>query len=75
MITDRSANRLLAAVTTIWVVNFVLGVLKEEWDGAPINTIFTAVIGGLIALKAARRDDDDGRGGSGRDSQQEKVSE
>lgn len=58
MISDRTANFLIAVVTTVWVGNIAAGMFEINGyqPSESINGIFMAIVGGAFALRARTRD-------------------
>ena len=51
----RATVAIITVVTVVWVVNFAADLLIKDYDGAPVNTVFAAVIGAAFALSAGRK--------------------
>lgn len=54
MISDKTATIVIAVVTTMWVLNLVVGMfgLNNYEPSESINGIFMAIVGGAFALRA-----------------------
>lgn len=58
MISDKTANTIIAVVTAVWVLNLVVGMFGFNGYEASeaINGIFMAIVGGAFALRAKNSD-------------------
>ena len=59
MISDRVATIIIAVVTTVWVMNLVVGIfgLNNYEASESINGIFMAIVGSAFALRARGNSD------------------
>lgn len=62
MISDRTANAIIAVVTAIWAGNILAGMLPalDHEPSESVNGIFMAIVGGAFALRARSRQGGDG---------------
>ena len=61
MISIKLANIVIAVVTCVWVISFAVSITSTTYKQDPqINVIFMAIVGGAMALKAKRHDDNGG---------------
>lgn len=68
MISDKVATIIISVVTTVWVLNLLVGMFGfNNYEASEsINGIFMAIVGGAFALRArGNNKDDQGSGGSG----------
>lgn len=58
MISDKTATIVIAVVTTMWVLNLVVGMfgINSYEPSESINGIFMAIVGGAFALRAKNKD-------------------
>lgn len=54
MLSNRTANVIILVVTVVWVANFVATLAITTYNGSAINAIFTAIVGGVFALKGRK---------------------
>lgn len=68
MISDKVATILIAVVTTVWVMNLVVGMFgfNGYQSSESINGIFMAIVGGAFALRAKGSDKPKDEGGEHR---------
>jgi hypothetical protein len=66
MISDKLATVIIAVITTVWVLNLVVGMfgINNYEASESINGIFMAIVGGAFALRARGNDKDKGGGDS-----------
>lgn len=59
MISAALANVVIVIVTAVWVTSFAVAMISVNYEPDPqINVIFMAVVGGAMALKAKRGDEE-----------------
>lgn len=61
MISDRTANIIIAVVTTIWASNMILGMfsINDYQPSEGVNAIFTGTVGLAFLMRARAKSDED----------------
>jgi hypothetical protein len=63
VISDKTRTVVIGVVTSVWAANFIASVAWPGYEPSEsINGIFMAVVGGLFALGAKKKDGGEGDG-------------